>query len=125
MTDDRNAILIASQSCDTALDALPEGASLEDRLTAAMRSVRGHWLCTNEESQFIAALGAVAQRASPEEVERITAEVEDMRRASAMLEAMQAGVSVDLEQMLADKTARDEERGFTLIGLRGLWEASA
>lgn len=75
--------------------AVKEDDSLEDRLRAAMRVTSRHWCVTNPDEQLRAAVGAVLVSASPDESERIEAELANLRSLSALLE----GVPVDLERI--------------------------
>jgi hypothetical protein len=69
--------------------------SLEERLKAAMRIAKGHWLVVGEEDRFKAAVGAVMLLVSPDEKARIEETLAGMK----MLAAMANGIPVDLTQI--------------------------
>ncbi len=94
-----------------AAEAARDGLSLEDRARAAMRATRSHWLATDEADQFAAACEGLARTCSPEEVERIEAEL----RTNMALNALLSGVPVDLEAALAAKGDTEP------LGLSKLW----
>ena len=54
-----NILAVCSTEAEAAVRKCPENASIEDRLRAAFVATRGHWLCTEENGQFLAGLGAV------------------------------------------------------------------
>lgn len=109
-----NSVLIAAVEAESAArDA--GNAPLEDRARAAMRATRGHWLATREDDQFLAACEGLARVCSPEEVERIAAEL----RAQQALAAILSGVPVDLDAAVAQREEHEP------IGLMLLWRETA
>lgn len=101
-----------------AKDAIPTDAPIEARCRAAMRAAREHYMVTDPELQFAGAVGAVLEsygEGSPE-WERIRVELGILRRFNAMLNAAQAGLSVNVEDVTAG--APD---GFVAVGLARLW----
>lgn len=83
--------------------------SLEDRCRAAMKGTYRHWMVTDEDTQFKAAVAAVYEQTSDEdERQRIKDELESLRDLAALL----SGVNVDIEAI------RPLENP---IGLRNLW----
>jgi hypothetical protein len=92
--------------------------SLEDRLRAAMSATRGHWLVTNEDEQFRCAVGAVMLSYGPDapEFDRLSWEMEGIRKVSAMITAASAGLSVNLSE--DDFNTKQYEP----IGLIAMWK---
>jgi hypothetical protein len=98
--------------------AIVAGAPLTDQLRAAMGVTRDHWVCTNEDEQFRAAVGAVMTHYGAESLEyaRLKWELAQLQRFSAALGASQAGVGMDWTDVL-------KESEYEPIGLLGLWRA--
>lgn len=89
-----------------------EGLSLEDRLRVAMGKALNHWMITNEDLQFRAAVGVVAARSTEqEEKDRLFEEIKALRAFGALL----AGVPVDVERMA------EQTKDLKLVGLAKLW----
>ena len=109
-----NIVLIAAVEAEHAARAAGD-VSIEDRARAAMRATRNHWMATQEEDQFTAACEGLARTATPDELERIEADLRTQQALAAMLN----GVPVDLEAALA---ARGEVEP---IGLMKLWHETA
>ena len=106
--------LIAMQE---ARAAIKESDGLEDRLRAAMRMTRQHWLATKEDDQFKAAIGAVLLsygEGSPER-ERIAWEARQLGKISAIQHAAMAGVAVQLDDLTFDVGEYEP------IGLLAMW----
>lgn len=93
--------------------------SLEDQLRAAMQVTRNHWMCTDEDEQFRAAIGAVMLHygEESEEYKRLSSEMAKLRKVNAFLQAAQAGLSVDLSLL------PDEDNQYEPIGLLGMWKS--
>lgn len=97
-------------------------ASLEDRAQAAMKNARRSWCCTGEKEQFLAACEGLYATASEDEQERIREDLEALGRVSALLNALSAGIPVDLEAMAAQA---EEQKPSNPLGLRRLWQETA
>ena len=83
--------------------------SLTGRLKAAMRATKNHWMLTNEDGRFRAAVGAVLLLSDEETQERIKKELTVLKTLSAAVD----GVPVNFEAVLI----KEEE----VIGLIGMW----
>lgn len=89
----QNALLIA---CTEAIPVAREaGPDLEDRLRAAMQKTYRHWMATDEDDQFQAAIAACLEVAEEEDKERIMVAV----RMLGALGAAASGVPVDFASM--------------------------
>lgn len=84
--------------------------SLVDRLKAAMRATKDHWLLTDEDGRFRAAIGGVLLISDEETQERIKKELLILRTLSAAIE----GIPVNMG-------ALQLEPG-DAIGLMKLWK---
>lgn len=102
--------------------ACSPGATLTENLTAAMRAMKGHWLVTDEQQQFLCAVGGVMTFCGPDSAEwgRLEREVKNMKRLASMLTALQQGVPVDFVAMLKQVEVENTE-GFEPIGLQKMW----
>jgi hypothetical protein len=67
------------------------------RIEKAMRATRDHWMETNPSGQFRAAVAAAICESEGMERDRLERSAQALNRANAALQAMQAGVSVDVE----------------------------
>lgn len=102
------ALRIAMAEAKGAVERAGDG-SLEDRLRAAMKATYRHWMATDEDVQFRAAVGGVLLATDDEaEKERLTAEVHQLRLLSATL----SGLPIDPEAI----TPLEEP-----IGIMRLW----
>lgn len=90
-------VLIALTEAQSHVEAVAD-QPLEDRLRAAMKATHRHWMATNEDDQFKAAIGAVMMSASEDEKELLKASMDKLNALGAML----SGVPVDFEQLAAD-----------------------
>lgn len=89
----------------------------EALLTVAFKAANGHWMFTDEQDQFRGAIGAVLMwLGSGPEFERLADSALALGRLSAAINALQAGVPVDLEAMA---TAAEDRP--TPIPLAKLW----
>lgn len=80
-----------------ARDAIKEPKDLEDRIRQAMRATVDHWMCTNEQDRFAAALAAALELTTdPDEKERFEATLELLRTLSAAT----SGISVNMDPAL-------------------------
>lgn len=82
-----------------------------ERLRKAMNATKDHWMVTDYEMQFKAALAAAMMESPPDDKARIQRGLERMGRVAAMLRALQVGVAVDLD---AEATAISEEEPLPL-----------
>lgn len=98
------------------------GGGLEDRLRAAMKATKNHWMCTDEEKQLKSACAAVMLHygQGSEECERIAQEVKQLGKLAALINASRAGLSVGVEG-LAEGV--DDKRA--PVGLLKLWREIA
>lgn len=85
---------IALTEARHALAAVP--GDVADKLRAAMRVTRHHWLCTNKDEQLLAAVGAVMDFYGPasDEWRRLEWELGMLRKISVMVLGAQAGLSL-------------------------------
>jgi hypothetical protein len=90
-----------------------------EKLKAAMKATRNHWMATNEDEQFKAAVIAVMLHygEGTDEYNRLKWELENLKRFSAALSAAQAGISVDFTSVV-----QEEEKANKPIGLLKLWK---
>lgn len=103
-----NAVAIVALEARQAVEALPAGTSLEDRLRAAMKASRDHWMATDEGDQLMGACEAVYGLASSTERERIEADL----RVMSSLSALMSGVPVAIDQIDVPENP---------LGIRRLW----
>lgn len=83
--------------------------TLTEQLRAAMNCTKDHWILTNEEDQFKAAIAAVMLLCPDDDKIRIETEIKQLN----MLSAAMSGVPVDFGQMDEIKDP---------IGLLGMWK---
>jgi len=107
-------LLIATAEARHACKGEPD---LTERIKKAMRACLDHWMETNEANQFRAAVAAAILESEGSEKERIERSAAALNRLGAMLEAMQAGVAVDLEAELANAPKSED-----VIPLRKIWD---
>lgn len=105
-----NTVLIAINEIESDISGLT-GEAVEERLRAAMKSAQNHWLVTNEDAQFQAAVSAVLLNADDEEKERIEGALSVLRGLSAAF----SGVPVDIVPLLENAPKNP-------IGLKKLWD---
>lgn len=105
--------------CRTKLSPLTKA---EDILAVTFKAARNHWMFTDEQDQFRGALGAalIHLKAGSEYV-RLEKSVTALGKLSALLNALQQGLSVDMEAMLEEQQ-REKEAGFELIPLQRMWQ---
>jgi len=86
-------------------------------LKVAMESTHTHWLMTDEDEQFQAAIAAVMlyYGEDREEYKRLKWEVEQIRKAVALVNAIQVGLSISLDSSFGENSK------FSPIGLSKLW----
>lgn len=104
-----NSILVAVTELKQSVDA---DKPITERLKAAMAQARQHWLVTNEDDQFRAAIGAVLLSATDDEKARIESELKALRALSAAT----AGVPINFAAL---DTQKDP------IGLLKIWKETA
>lgn len=74
--------------------AIIDTDSLEDRCRASMKAAKGHWMVTDEETQFKGAVAAVyAASTDNDEKERIRLELENLAHLAALL----SGIHIDFD----------------------------
>jgi hypothetical protein len=116
MTQQRSAAtaIVASELADV----LRAESDVVECLKIAFRRVQNHWMFHDRDDQFAAAVAAVGLRfgiQSPE-FEQLRRASEAQRRGVATIQALQAGVAVDLAAMVED--LKDEP---PVIPLNKLW----
>jgi hypothetical protein len=116
MTEHRNAAtaIVSSELADV----LRAETDVVECLKIAFRRVQNHWMFHDKNDQFAAAIAAVGLRFGIEspEFEQLRRASEAQRRGVAVIQALQAGVRVDLETMVED--LKDEP---PVIPLNSLW----
>jgi hypothetical protein len=116
MTQHRNAAtaIVSSELADV----LRAQTDVVECLKIAFRRVQNHWMFRDKDDQFAAAVAAVGLRFGIEspEFEQLRRASEAQRRGVAVIQALQAGVRVDLETMVED--LKDEP---PVIPLNKLW----
>jgi hypothetical protein len=116
MTEHRNAAtaIVSSELADV----LRAETDVVECLKIAFRRVQNHWMFHDKNDQFAAAIAAVGLRFGIEspEFEQLRRASEAQRRGVAVIQALQAGVRVDLETMVED--LKDEP---PVIPLNALW----
>lgn len=90
------------------------------RIKKAMRSARGHWMVLDPEIQLRGALAAALQESEGADRERLETSVERLKKASALIAALTAGVTVDFDALAEDDPSED---GVEDIPILKLWEA--
>lgn len=97
-------------------------STAEEALRIAFKAAHNHWMFTDEQDQFKGALGAALIRLKEgPEFERLQKSIRALGKLSAMLNALQQGVPVNLEAMLEEQE-REKEDGIELIPLQKLWQ---
>jgi len=84
--------------------------SLEDKLKAAFTVAKDHWMFTEKDTQFQAALSAVLRNIDGEEKERLDEEFNSIKALNALL----SGVSVNMPEITHEP-----------IGIIGMWKEMA
>lgn len=90
---------------------------LMKRIQKAMKASRDHWMETNPSNQFRAAVAAAILESEGAERVRIERSAAALNRANAALQAMQAGISIDVEEAFK---AEDD-----IIPLMKIWREAA
>lgn len=104
-----------------ARELLAAATTAEEALRIAMGKANNHWMYLDEQTQFKGAIGAalIALKSGPE-FERINKSVRALGKLSATLNALQQGIPIDLEAMLAEREADPDKD--TIIPLNKLWD---
>ena len=88
--------------------AAEKETTLEGRLKAAMNATKDHWMLTDEDSRFRAAICGAMLLSDEKDKERITREITQLKTLNAMMD----GVPVNLEGIKVNKPP---------IGLMKMW----
>lgn len=105
--------LVAAHEAATACKGEPD---IIERIKKSMLACRGHWMVTDEAHQFRASIAGAILSSEGAERERIERSAEALNKLGAMLQALQAGVPVDIEAMANEPVPDD------IIPLRKLWD---
>lgn len=87
-----NSMMIAISE---AREACKGKKSLPQRVSAAMKAVKHHWLVTDENKRFQSAIVAVLRECSEKERERVSTEMKALQTLNSML----SGVPVDVSTL--------------------------
>ncbi len=111
------SVAIAMTDIKSVLDRIEGG--LVEKVVAAMREARHHWLVQGDDEPFRAAVGAVMlfYGMDSEEWKRLSWEMENINRFSAALAASQMGVGVDWLSVI-----HEEEQPYRPLGLIAMWK---
>lgn len=85
---------------------------LKEKVAAAMKSARNHWMCVDADEQLQAALSAAYASAKEEDKPALKLEIDALR----IMNAMFTGVPVDFEQVKFPENP---------IGIVQMWKDSA
>ena len=90
---------------------------LKAKLRAAMNSAKDHWMVTDDDTQFRGSVGAVMKHYGKESNEwrALEDEINALRKVSAFLAAVQAGLTVNLPDLGVDEPKSES------IGLIKMW----
>jgi hypothetical protein len=110
------AVLIESEK----REELKAAKTAEEVLDIAFRAGHNHWMYLDEQTQFKGAIGAalIVLKEGPE-FERVQRSVTALGKLSAIMNALQQGVPIDLEAMLKEKEAEPDQT--PVIPLSKLW----
>ena len=92
-----------------AKEAAKVEASLEGKLRAAMNATKNHWMATDQDTQFKAAIGAVLLLIDGEEKSRLEEELLALKNVNAMF----SGVSVNIDAIKVPENP---------IGVMKMWQ---
>lgn len=113
--------LVAHDAREAIERSAKEGGDFQAQALAAFSKVKGHWMVTDEDSQFKGAVAALYQVADEDQKEAIKRELDLLKALSAAMN----GVPVDFEAMLpVDFEAmlpNPDEPKVEPIGLQKLW----
>ena len=94
----------------------------EDVLAVTFKAAHKHWMFTDEQDQFRGALGAALIRLKEgAEYKRLEKSITALGKLSAMLNALQQGIPVDMEAMLKEQE-RDKADGIEMLPLQKMWQ---
>lgn len=110
-----NIVMIAAVEAESA--AQKAGPSVEEKVKAAMKATRSHWLATDENDRFVAAVEGAARCVSEEDLERIQFSM----RMLQSLSVAASGVPVDFGALIPD----DPEDRLEPYPLSKWWEETA
>jgi hypothetical protein len=102
-----------------ARDACKGEPDISKRIEKAMRACKDHWMETDKQNQFRAALAAAMLESNEADKDRITRSMDSLRKVGALLGALTAGVPVDFEALASEKTDDD------ILPLNRMWHAIA
>jgi hypothetical protein len=105
-------LAIAASDARSACKGEPD---IMERIRKAMKACKNHWMETNENNQFRAAVAAAILESSGDEKDRIERSAKSLNKVGAMLNALRAGVPVDIEAMACDDNFDD------MIQLMKIW----
>lgn len=108
-------LMLVVSECQDAVKNCANGG-FEDKLRAAMTAAKDHWMVLDKDTQFQGAVAAVLLHygKDSEEGKRLVYEINAIRKISAILNAAQAGVSVNLHDV-GDKEKCEP------VGLMKMW----
>jgi hypothetical protein len=111
MANLRNSVLVAIQETKMNIQNMAD-KPVENRLKKAMETMQNHWLVTNKDEQFQAAVGAVLVTATDDEKERINAELRTLKALNAAMN----GIPVDMGRAIEGLEGNEP------IGLTKIWK---
>ena len=103
----QNMIAIAATNAKVEAEV---GTTLDERLWLAMKCTSNHWMVTDEESQFMAAVTAVHGLSDAGDKARIEDELKSMRQLAAIIQASQTGLTVNIGWAWAKFNKAEEAR---------------
>lgn len=111
-----NIVLIAMTEAKMSVKATEGG--LIEKLKASMRAVSNHWMVTNKDEQFQAAIGAVMEfyGAESKEFRHIEWEIGNIKRINSALNSASNGIQLDWETVI------EESDEFEAVGLISMWQ---
>ena len=112
-------IAIAMTEATAALD---KSNGIEENIKIAMRITKDHWICSDPDQQFYAALAAVVGLYGDEspEADRIEWECNKIKKAAVLLDAAQSGVIDDIDQMIKD--LKKDAKKYEPIHILKIWD---
>ena len=95
-------LMIVISECTPAVEKCD--GDLKEKIRASMNAAKDHFMVRDRDIQFRGAIGAVMQHYGKEsdEYKRMASEIDGLRKLSAMLSAMQAGLSVSIPDVEDD-----------------------
>lgn len=91
---------------------------IENRLREAMKLTRNHWMCTDEDKRFRAAIGGVmlSYGIDSPEFKRLEKEFSSLHRLNIAINAAIQGIPVDFGEMV------DDMKDVKQVGIMKLWK---